>query len=102
MLLLMPEILISTCIILLLIILCLTPNKHSTKLVCTLAYILILFGAYFILISACSTIYIPKTIFYDNYLLDKITYALKGFLIFGSGILILYSKSYLLQYNIFK
>src|SRR5438045_4109802 len=95
---LLPEIFTSACIIFLLLELCIRPHNHCCRTICALAYLMIVFGIY---ILSSSNKIIP-TIFLDNYLVNKISFCIKGIIISLSGILILYAKNYLIARNIFK
>ncbi len=102
MLLLLPEILVSFLALSLLVLLCISPNKTCTKTICIMAYVLILSGIYFTALASCGSNCIVDSIFHNNYIIDKLAYGLKGILILGSGIIILYIKNYLIAHNLFK
>jgi len=100
MLLLLPEILIGALIIILIGVLCISPHHHSKKIVNLVSYILILSGLYIVIYGSCAIN--DKQVFLDNYLVDKLSFILKGVIIIFSGMIISYSKSYLLSHGLFK
>jgi NADH-quinone oxidoreductase subunit N len=98
----LPEVVITANILILFALLCFKPNHVFHKSVCYLAYIMIFLGAYAMYIALCKNSIVKNNYFFDSYTIDKLDYFLKGFITSAAGIIILYTKTYLLRFNIFK
>ncbi len=99
----LPEIFIITNIFILFGLLCFKPQYAFYNVICYLAYSMIIAGLYGIY---CAFFYennlLKHNYFFDSYVIDKLSYFLKSFILSACGIIMLYSKSYLQRFNIFK
>jgi hypothetical protein len=83
----LPESFIALIVLYLLIVLCIKPNDNNlVKVICGTAYSMLAFGLY--IAATSSSIFgalLPPVNIIDNvYLVDKLSFMLKGLLIFGS------------------